>query len=91
MYRLIVESLLGLKLEKDRLHLEPCLPVDWEGFTVHYRYRETIYHINVKVLSGPLGESATNVSVDGVMQEDTWINLKDDHIEHSVELAVYRH
>jgi cellobiose phosphorylase len=91
MYRLIVESLLGLKLEKDRLHVEPCLPSDWEGFTVHYRYRETIYHINVKVLQGPAGAGATSVIVDGVMQEDKWINLKDDNIEHSVELAIYRH
>jgi len=91
MYRLIVESLLGLKLEKDKLHVEPCLPGDWESFTVHYRYRETIYHINVKVLPGPAGAGGTNVSVDGVMQEDAWINLKDDHVEHAIELAVYRH
>ena len=90
MYRLIVESLLGLKLEKDRLHVEPCLPADWEGFTVHYRYRETIYHINVKVRQGPAGEGGTSVIVDGVTQKDTWINLVDDHIEHFVELAVYR-
>jgi cyclic beta-1,2-glucan synthetase len=91
MYRLIVESLLGIKLEKDRLHVEPCLPSDWEGFTVHYRHRETIYHINVKVRHVPAGEDATSVIVDGIMQEGTWINLKDDNIEHSVELAVYRH
>ncbi|HLE19382.1 MAG TPA: glycosyl hydrolase family 65 protein [Syntrophales bacterium] len=45
MYRLIVESLLGLTLTVDRLNFAPHLPVDWEGFTVHYRYRETVYHI----------------------------------------------
>ncbi|MBN1514759.1 MAG: cyclic beta 1-2 glucan synthetase, partial [Phycisphaerae bacterium] len=39
MYRLIVESLLGLRLEVDKLHVAPCLPVDWEAFKVHYRYR----------------------------------------------------
>ncbi|MBF0243360.1 MAG: hypothetical protein HQK64_12915, partial [Desulfamplus sp.] len=47
MYRLIVESLLGLRLEANRLSFEPCLPDDWDGFTLHYRFRETIYHINV--------------------------------------------
>lgn len=31
MYRLIMESLLGLRLEADRLHLTPCLPADWRG------------------------------------------------------------
>jgi len=58
MYRLIVESLLGLKLEVDRLHVAPCLPADWWGFTVHYRYRETLYHINVKVCKDRQGRVA---------------------------------
>jgi len=34
MYRLIVESLLGLRLEVDKLHVEPCLLLIGEGFTV---------------------------------------------------------
>jgi cellobiose phosphorylase len=29
MYRLIVESFLGLKLEVDRLSLKPCVPKEW--------------------------------------------------------------
>ena len=45
MYRLVVESLLGVRLEVDRLHLAPCLPAHWTGLTIHYRYRETVYHI----------------------------------------------
>ena len=48
MYRLIVESLLGLTLETDKLSLAPCLPPEWDGFTVRYRFRETMYHIKVR-------------------------------------------
>ncbi len=48
MYRLMVESLLGLRFEVDRLRLTPCLPVYWEGFKLHYRHRETVYHIAVR-------------------------------------------
>ena len=33
MYRLIVESLLGLRLEIDRLSFTPCLPPDWQSFS----------------------------------------------------------
>ena len=47
MYRLIVESLLGLRLETDKLYIEPCLPSDWVSFKIHYRYRETIFRITV--------------------------------------------
>jgi cellobiose phosphorylase len=41
MYRLVVESLLGLRLEAERLRFAPCLPSHWNGFTLRYRYRET--------------------------------------------------
>ncbi len=55
MYRLIVESLLGLRLEVDRLHLAPCLPAHWAGLTVHYRYKETVYHIAIAQARGRRG------------------------------------
>jgi cellobiose phosphorylase len=86
MYRLIVESLLGLRLEVDRLHVAPCLPADWKGFTLHYRYRDTFYHVTV--LQTRAGNGDTKVTVDGVEQYDEAIPLVDDHQEHSVEVHV---
>jgi cellobiose phosphorylase len=47
MYRLAVESLLGLKREGDKLRIAPCLPADWPGFKLRYRYRDTVYSIAV--------------------------------------------
>ena len=84
MYRLIVESLLGLRLEGDKLRFAPCLPVDWVGFKMHYRYRETVYHISV--LQARDGEAG--VTVDGVKQHSRVITLADDHHEHSVEVRL---
>jgi cellobiose phosphorylase len=86
MYQLIVESLLGLRLEVDTLRFAPCLPVDWEGFTVHYRYRETVYHI--RVLHTGAGDGETSVTVDGVERHDKAILLVDDRQEHSVEVRI---
>jgi len=86
MYRLIVESLLGLRLTVDRLSFAPLLPADWKGFTVHYRYRETVYHI--AVMRRQAGDAATSVTVDGVPQQDTEIILVDDHQEHTVEVRI---
>ena len=86
MYRLIMESLLGLRLEVDTLRFAPCLPVDWEGFTVHYRYRETVYHI--AVLHTGAGNGEMGVTVDGVEQHDKAIPLVDDRQEHSVEVRI---
>jgi len=86
MYRLIVESLLGLKLEVDKLRVAPCLPADWKGFTLHYRYRETVYHITV--LQTCAGNGEMSVTVDGVERQDKVIPLVDDRQEHSVEVHV---
>lgn len=36
----MLESLLGLRIEVDRLRFVPCLPPEWKEFIVHYRYRE---------------------------------------------------
>jgi cellobiose phosphorylase len=87
MYRLIVESLLGLRLQKDRLHVAPCLPEDWKAFKVHYRYRETVYHIEVLQTSEDKG--GTIVSVDGIKRPDKAIPLVDDRRQHSVEVRIH--
>ena len=84
MYRLIVESLLGLRLEVDKLRFTPCLPADWPGFTMHYRFRETVYHIAVQ--RAPAKDGETRVTLDGVDQHDDTIPLVDDHQEHYVEV-----
>jgi cellobiose phosphorylase len=86
MYRLIVESLLGLRLEVDKLRFSPCLPADWACFKMHYRFRETVYHI--EVLQTPAGIGEMQVSVDGIEQQNNSIPLVDDHMEHWVEVRI---
>ncbi|MEW6332854.1 MAG: cyclic beta 1-2 glucan synthetase, partial [Thermodesulfobacteriota bacterium] len=84
MYRLITESLLGLRLVAGRLSMTPLLPADWKGFAVHYRYRETVYHIAVR--RSQTGDGAARVTVDGAAQPDDSITLADDRKEHWVEV-----
>jgi len=90
MYRLILESLLGLRLEVDRLHIAPCLPAHWDGLKIHYRFRETVYHIVVsQTRAGDDGErGVVSVVVDGIECHDKAISLVDNQREHSVEVRV---
>ncbi len=83
MYRLIVESLLGLRLNVDRLSFAPELPADWNEFKVHYRYRDTVYHITVSKTEGQRA-----VMVDNVLQSDFAIHLMDDRTEHYVKVLI---
>ncbi len=82
-YRLIMESLLGLRVENSKLHIDACMPESWTAFTIHYRYRETVYHVHIVKASA--GEPAT-LTLDGVASREPWITLIDDHKEHSVEV-----
>ncbi|NQT60426.1 MAG: cyclic beta 1-2 glucan synthetase [Bacteroidetes bacterium] len=85
MYRLILESLLGFDLTEDTVRFAPCLPPDWESFKIHYRFRETMYHIEVIQIPAS-GEM--QVCVDGIGQKENTITLADDHAEHRVELRI---
>ncbi len=84
MYRLIVESLLGLRLEADRLYVAPRLPAHWNDIKIHYRFRETVYHIAI----ARAGDGQARVTVDGVEQEGQSIPLIDDQREHTVEVSL---
>jgi cellobiose phosphorylase len=87
MYRLIVESILGLRLEADKLRLEPCIPSRWASFKMKYRYRETVYHITVSQTRAAAG--VTLLRVDGIDRHDLAIPLVDDRQEHEVELRIH--
>ncbi|WP_332836247.1 GH36-type glycosyl hydrolase domain-containing protein [Sulfuriferula nivalis] len=85
MYRLTLETLLGLQLEVDHLRIAPCVPSTWKSYKVHYRYRETTYHITINCGAD---QSKQEVIMDGVKCTGNRIPLVDDRQEHKVEVNV---
>ncbi|MDT3776672.1 glucoamylase family protein [Nitrospira sp. MA-1] len=95
MYRLTVETLLGLQLEIDYLVIAPCIPAHWEGYKIHYRFRETVYHITLRRL-GEKPEHVSRLSMDGVEIDGVGmdaagrpqgrIHLVDDRRDHYIEV-----
>jgi len=61
-------------------------PADWEGYTVHYRYRETIYHI--KVMQRPVQEARRGLPWTGLGKRTNGLTMVDDHVEHAVEVRM---
>jgi cellobiose phosphorylase len=86
MYQLIVKYLLGVRLKVDKIYFEPCIPLDWPSWKLHYRYRETFYHITF-VRSGS-SDRVTSIQVDGAAQEEMTILLVDNRVDHSVEVKI---
>ncbi len=84
MYRLMTESLLGLSVAENRLTLAPCVPADWPGFRLTYRYRETVYTINV------VAGAEASLTVDGAPVEGGTVLMLNDERAHAVEVRVKR-
>jgi len=87
MYRLLVETLLGVNLEGEQMRLTPLLPKAWDSFKIHYRFRRTTYHITVTRLAAESSDTA-RLSLDGNALEGVTVPLRDDCQEHAVELKV---
>lgn len=97
MYRLSVETLLGLQLEVNQLRITPCIPAHWQSYIIHYRFHETFYHITIKCDDEKLSQEI-RVTVDGVLvnnldRDETGrpqcvISLVNDHQEHHHEVNI---
>jgi cyclic beta-1,2-glucan synthetase len=86
MYRAGLESILGFKLEGDRLKIDPCIPRWWRDFDITYRHGEAVYRIRVE---NPLGlnRGIASVEVDGAVQStDTFVLLETGH--HNVRVVL---
>jgi cellobiose phosphorylase len=90
MYRLIVESLLGVTLDNGRLAIAPCIPADWKGFTMRYRYRGTTYEIAVEQSPEGTDDGVPDVAItlDGVAQSGGSVPLADDGQTHRVRVEL---
>ncbi|MBP9094748.1 cyclic beta 1-2 glucan synthetase, partial [bacterium] len=86
-YRLLTESLLGIRLEVDKLYFSPCLPSDWQSYKLHYRYRETVFHITCKQVDR--SEKPLAIILDGRDCGDS-LQLLEDRKEHFVDVIVRR-
>jgi cellobiose phosphorylase len=87
MYRLLIESLLGVNREGDQLRLTPRLPKAWNTCKIHYRFRQTVYHITVTRRTSHPGV-ANSLVLDGTELIGNVIPLVDDHQEHTVEMRI---
>ncbi|CAM3750570.1 Protein NdvB [Pseudomonas reidholzensis] len=87
MYRLIVESLLGLQRTGDTLRIKPLLPADWPGYTLFYRVGSSQYRIEVRSDS-EAGE--LHLSLDGQPLAGGVLHLVDDGQVHQVLAQCHR-
>jgi cellobiose phosphorylase len=63
------------------------MPKEWASYKIHYRFRQTVYHITIaRLAADSIAES--RLTLDGQEISGTRIPLIDDSHEHAVELAI---
>ncbi len=51
-YKAGIEFILGLKIENEKMRIEPCIPKEWKEYTIKYRWKNSFYNIAVKNPNG---------------------------------------
>ena len=87
MYRVGVESLLGLTLKGGALHVDPCIPSHWSGYTAVLTTPHAAFHI---VIDNPDGvnRGVRTIDVDGVTMTDTRIPIAGAVGRHDVRVIL---
>jgi cellobiose phosphorylase len=86
LYRLILESILGLCREGPWLRMTPCLPDEWNGFSLVYQFGDTAYQIVVSRIAPGESPQASALWLDGVAQSEGRVALVDDQLAHRIEV-----
>ncbi|MGM9791996.1 MAG: GH36-type glycosyl hydrolase domain-containing protein [Candidatus Cryptobacteroides sp.] len=76
----VSEYLLGIRPDWDGLLIEPCIPKDWEGYSVHRTFRGAQYEISVKRGTEP------SLTLDGMPLEGSFIPYSEG--SHKVEMVI---
>ena len=89
MQRAGVESILGLRLEGDILHLNPCIPKTWPRFEMTVRFGSARYEILVENPDGVCGGViAALINGQAVAERPLNFRLLDDGGAHKVEVRL---
>ena len=87
MYRLGLESILGLRRRGRSFAIAPCVPGSWDHFVVRWRHGQTRYEITVEN-PGRRNRGVAEAQLDGVRVDPRAIPLVDDGAVHHVRVMM---
>jgi cellobiose phosphorylase len=87
LYRVGIESILGLRRFGACLSVDPCIPPEWNGFEATYHFRSTTYRIRIENPHG-LERGVGSVWLDGQAREDFKVALADDGETHEIRVLM---
>ncbi|MFC5581414.1 GH36-type glycosyl hydrolase domain-containing protein [Rhodanobacter terrae] len=92
LYRAGLEAVLGFLPQGDSLRIDPCIPRDWPGFQIVYRYQGTRHTSRYEItVSNParVCRGVTHIELDGqTLVIDAPIKLLDDGRIHLLHITL---
>jgi cyclic beta-1,2-glucan synthetase len=89
LYRLGLESILGLRRRGSVLAVDPCIPANWPGYSVRWRFGRSEYTIEV-VNEGGRCRGVTQAFLDDAPVDPKAIPVADDGRPHRVRAILGR-
>ena len=90
MQRVGVEGILGIRIQGTSLHIDPCIPHHWPGFTATITWRSARYTITVEN-PARVGQGVQSVKLDGTtLPAGATVALADDGGRHTVGVTLGR-
>lgn len=89
MYRAILEEIIGFKLQGDHLLIDPCIPNEWNSFTLTYNHHESSFEIHVENPQH-VSKGVTQVEMDGQPLIDHKIPLNQSPGKHYVKVLMVK-
>jgi len=89
MQRVGIESILGLRLKSEVLHLDPCIPKAWPSFEMTIRFRSARYQILVENHGGAgRGIASAHLDETLIVERPLRVPLADDGITHRLRVQL---
>jgi cyclic beta-1,2-glucan synthetase len=87
LYRIGLESILGLRRTGGALTMDPCIPPQWPGFEITYKHGATTYRI---IVENPrhLEWGVAETWLDGQHRHEARIELVDDQRTHEMRVVI---
>jgi cellobiose phosphorylase len=86
-YQAATQYILGIRPRHSGLEIDPCMPRDWDGFTVTRVFRGSTYQITVEN-PGRISKGIQSVAVDGKVVGSNVIPAFDDGKTHQVKVVM---
>jgi cyclic beta-1,2-glucan synthetase len=88
MYRAGMEWILGFRVRGMILSIDPCIPRNWQGYSIELRYHSATYKIRVENPSG-VARGVALTELDGkVLAGSANIPLEDDAAVHQIRVVL---